>query len=246
MDSLAVIRERAPNVALQFSGGRDSLAMLLLLRPVWDCLTVYYTTTGDAFPETLALAKRVAATVPNFAVIRGDVRAVQAKHGWPTDVLQAGAMWPYGALNIADHLRLVDRYFCCYESIMAPMHARMKADGITTIVRGQRDSDEPKSHVRHGETVDGFTILYPIADWSTEQVELFIHDAGWTVPPYYPAGMTSAADCMHCTAWLEHGAAGYLRKNHPDVAAEVRVRLDTIKRAVTPFLRNLDKALEQL
>jgi phosphoadenosine phosphosulfate reductase len=240
MELEAALKQHAGHVALQFSGGRDSLAMLLLLRPYWDRVTVYYTASGDAYPETLALAHAVSQHVPRFVQIEGKVKETHTKHGWPSDVLPAGATWRFGKEHIKGHLPLIDRHNCCYLSIMAPMHERMRADDITLILRGQRDADEPKSHVKNGETVDGFTIMYPIADWSAEQVDAFIEAQGLLLPPYYAAGATSAPDCMHCTAWLETNAHKYLRTNHPAVASEVQRRLNQIKVSVEPFMRNLD------
>ena len=246
MQTADFIAAHAPKVALQFSGGRDSLAMLLHLREHWPRLTVYYTDSGDSYPETRALVKRVRSMVPRLVTIDGKQPETMYRHGWPSDVTQAGAMWPYGQQQIADHVPLIDRYFCCLHSIMLPMHQRMLADGITLLLRGQRDSDEPKSHVRSGETHDGMTIVYPIADWTDAQVHACIEAGGFDVPPYYAQGMTSAPDCMRCTAWLEHGAVSYLGRNHPKVAAEVRQRLVKINATVEPFLARVRQAAEVL
>jgi 3'-phosphoadenosine 5'-phosphosulfate sulfotransferase (PAPS reductase)/FAD synthetase len=242
MDTHSAIFQHAPRVALQFSGGRDSLALLLLMRGHWSRLTVYHCDSGDAYPETRALVARVRELVPNFVEVAGAVHETHARFGWPSDVLQAGAVWHWPQ-QIAGHLPLIDRHYCCMHSLMLPMHQRMQQDGITLVLRGQRDSDEPKSHVRHGETVDGMTIGYPIADWTTREVDAFIQSQGWDVPPYYGEGLTSAPDCMHCTAWLEHGAYGYLSKHHPAQAAVVYERLARIRVTVQPFLNNLDAAL---
>lgn len=241
-----LIAAHSPRVALQFSGGRDSLAMLLLLRSWWPRLTVYYTNSGDAYPETLALVERMRAAVPHFVEIEGRQPQTAERYGWASDVLHAGAGWQFGPGGTrTEHLPLIDRHFCCYHSIMAPMHERMQRDGITLLLRGQRDDDEPKSPVRHGETVGGMTIAYPIADWSAERVEAYIRGKGLDVPPYYAEGATSAPDCMHCTAWLEHGALRYLRRHHPGTAAVVSDRLHHIKLAVAPRIARLDAALEE-
>lgn len=228
-------------IALQFSGGRDSLALLLYMRPHWDDLTVYYCNSGDAYPETLALVQAVKAVVPSFVEVNGKVKETHAEHGWCSDVLHAQATWTD---TYRSGLKLIDRHTCCYHSIMKPLHDRMKADGVTLILRGQRDEDEPKSPVQHGQTIDGFTIGLPIASWSTEDVQAFIEQAGLEVPQYYREGMTSAPDCMHCTAWLEHGAVKYLRKNHPTVAKEVNRRLLEIKIVVQSSMDRLNAALE--
>lgn len=240
----ALITAHTPRIALQFSGGRDSLALLLWMRPWWDKLTVYYTNSGDAYPETLALIEAVKSAVPHFVEIAGKVQAVTAEHGWSTDIQPAGSAWAYGAEQIPNHLKLIDRYSCCYLSIMKPMHDRMHADGITLLLRGQRNEDNIKSHVQSGQLIDGFQIVYPLNDWSTEQVDSFIRDGGVDLPPYYAEGLTSAPDCMHCSAWLEHKAAKYLSKFHPVVATEVNRRLQQIKVVIDPFYKNLSAAIE--
>lgn len=244
MEFEAALKEHAGHVALQFSGGRDSLALLLYMRPFWSQLTVYFSNPGDSYPETMALIDAVRSVVPSFVEVRGHVHEVHSQHGWPSDVVQAGASWPFGKEQINGHLKLIDRYSCCYLSHMRPLHERMRQDGVTLILRGQRDSDEPKSHVEDGETVDGFTIMYPIAKWSTDEVEQYIKDQGVPLPPYYAEGLTSAPDCMHCTAWLEHRAVKYLSKHHPQVHRVVHERLRQIKVVVQPFMANLDAALE--
>lgn len=232
-----LIRQHAGRTALQFSGGRDSLAMLLLLRPLWDQLTVYYCDAGDAYPETRALIARVRATVPHFVQVEGHVLEVSENRGWATDVAAAGANWIGG-------VRMIDRYECCFHSIMWPLHERMRADGMALLLRGQRDSDVPRSPVRHLEMVDGMTVGYPIGSWSAEQVERYILAHGWAVPPFYAAGANTASDCMHCTGWLEHNSIPYLEQHHPVVAAVVNARLRQIRIAVEPHYARLVRATE--
>lgn len=220
--------------------------MLLLLKPYWHMLTVYWSNAGDEYPETRQVIEQVKQWVPNFVEVKGSVELTRLKHGWPSDLMQAGASWPWGAEMIAGHVKLIDRYACCYMSHMAPLHDRMQLDGITLLLRGQRDSDEPKSHIKSGQTVDGFTIFYPIQDWTTEQVEQYIKDAGQQLPEFYSHGMTSAPDCMHCTAWLEHGAHKYLQARHPNTARVVAEKLRQIRVTVEPFMQRLTAVQEEL
>lgn len=239
------IFDQHEKIALQFSGGRDSLALLLFMKPYWDKLTVYYCNPGDAYPETLALMDAVKAVVPNFVEIKGYVQETRAQHGWSSDVLPAGASWHFGKDQIPNHLPLIDRYSCCYLSMMKPTHDRMKEDGVTCVLRGQRLEDNIKSHVQSGQVIDGIQVVFPLNDWTTAQVDQFIADAGVSLPPYYAEGLTSAPDCMHCTAWLEHKANKYLNKHHPEVATEVNRRLRLIKVAVQSQTQHLDAALEE-
>lgn len=218
-DFAEVIDHYAPKIALQFSGGRDSLALLLWMRPFWGKLTVYYCNSGDAYPETLELVNRVRKEVPRFIEIPGRVLQTRATDGLASDITPARASWRFE--TYAGKLGIVGREVCCYKSIMLPLHAAMRADGIKCIIRGQRDSDEPKSPLKSGEIADGFALYFPIAHWSDQDVEGYIRSEGESVPPYYKAGMTSAPDCMGCTGWLETGSYPYLKRHHPEKAKEV-------------------------
>lgn len=233
-------------IALQFSGGRDSLALLLAMRPYWERITVYYTNSGDAFPETTALIDAVRNVVPHFVEIMGRVKEVHDEMGWPSDVMQPGTGFQFSREDIDGYVPLIDRHNCCYHSIMAPMHERMKADGITLLIRGQRDEDSTKSHVANGSVIEGIKLLFPIAHWTTAEVEKCIADHGIPLPPFYAAGMTSTPDCMRCTAWLEHGAHKYVAVHHPELALEVNARLKKIRVVVEPFIRRLIEAQETL
>lgn len=228
-------------IALQFSGGRDSLALLLLLRPFWEKLTVYYCDTGDTYPETQDLIRAFEKILPHFVRVQDNSEAVRKERGWPSDILHAEAGWS----SLYQHkLRLQDRHSCCFYSMMKPLHDRMKADGITLIIRGQREQDDPKSPVEDGATIDGVTFSYPLKTWSVADVERFILASGMDVPQFYREGMTSAPDCLHCTAWLEHGAISYLKKHHQNTHFLVKGRLQQIGKAVQHSLEQLTNALE--
>lgn len=232
----------APHVALQFSGGRDSLALLAHMRPWWHCLTVYWLDTGDGFPETAELARQVAEAVPSFVRIDGAAPAVRTAHGWPSDVLPPGAEWPWPEDLGPDHMVLQDRYSCCFRTIMFPLHQRMLADGIEVVLRGQRDEDLPRSQIRHGQVEDGIQYLLPLASWSVEDVHQAIASLPFPLPRFYTEGLSGAPDCLHCTAWLDRGAVPYVRRHYPEAGQLVDQRLKLIRKQVEKAmgpLRNL-------
>lgn len=229
---------RHERVALQFSGGKDSLACLLLLREFWPRLTVYWTNIGRPFPETLALMDWVRARVPRFVEIAGARDAVLAQHGWPTDIVPA-ANTPFGVMVAGGGLLLQDRYACCYRSMMLPMHSRMIEDGITLIIRGQRNSDRLKSPVRSSAVLDGFEFLFPIEDWSRDDVMAFLEKEGAPIPRFYEI-MQDAPDCLDCTAWWDTRAFAYVKKYHPEQHAVNLQRLQAIAEALQAPLVHLD------
>lgn len=235
---------KTKKVALQFSGGKDSLALLHKMQPYWNDLTVYYCNSGDTFPEIDELISAVKSIVPNFVEVQGRQPLVEQIHGWASDLLTPSSTH-FGAMVGDVGPALTDRYTCCFLSMMEPMHERMRADGIEVIVRGQRDSDRLRSPVGTGEFKDGFLIVYPLASFSEEDVFEYLKLHEIPVPRFYTEGMTSGGDCLHCTAWLEHGQAKYLTKFHPQAAKVVFHRLDEIKKAADDKYKRLCKALEE-
>jgi phosphoadenosine phosphosulfate reductase len=220
--------------ALQFSGGKDSLATLYLMREHWDKLRVYWMNTGDPFPETLELVARVRAMVPHFTEVKGDVHKLIAERGIPTDLLPATST-PFGIMVSGRGVKMQERYACCRAALMEPMHQRMKDDGITTIIRGQKSVDSLKGPYRSGDVADGFTFVYPIEGWSDEQVFNYLTSEGIELPRFYQT-MKSSPDCLNCSAWWGEGRAQYLKDNHPAAHALYKQRLKAIKIAVVEHI----------
>ncbi|WP_213956354.1 methyltransferase domain-containing protein [Variovorax sp. dw_954] len=217
-------------VGFQFSGGRDSTAALYLLRPHWHRMTVYHLDTGDQFPETRAVVDAVGKDVP-IVRITTDVAAVREVFGLPTDLLPADNTG-LGQLVSGRELRLQGRYDCCARALMNPMHARMRQDGITLLIRGQRDDEYATPPLRDGDVADGMEFHYPLQDWNAERVQSYLEANGLPVAPYYAAGTRRAPECIGCTAWWDEGRAAYMKANHPAEHAVFIQRMADIRSEV--------------
>jgi phosphoadenosine phosphosulfate reductase len=237
------VLDKHKNIALQFSGGKDSLVVLYLLKAYWDRLTVYWLDSGDVLPETRNLIDKIKAQVPNFVEIKGRQPETIAAFGWPSDVVPKSTT-PFGALIEHSSIRLNDRYFCCYKSIMEPMHQRMMEDKITLIIRGQKNADNAKGPHNSGDIVGDMQVFYPIENWTDEQVMEYLKKENIDIPRYYLEGMTSAPDCMSCTAWLEHKQPAYMKKHYPEQYKELHKRLNMIRIAVEPVFNRLQEFKE--
>ncbi len=231
---------RHDHIALQVSGGRDSLACLYLLRPYWHRLTVYWCNTGAPFPETVEIMNQVREMVPRFMEIEGDQPAVVAGFGLPSDIVPASHT-PIGLIGGDSAGPLIqDRYSCCANVIMLPLHRKMQEDGITLVIRGQKKADRLKSPLASGQTDLGIEYLFPIEDWTSEQVMTYLQSQGAPIPRFYEV-MDSAPDCMTCSAYWETGAAAYLKRYHHEHYIEVQRRLDFINAAIAPSIVNFNK-----
>lgn len=234
------IIDRHERIALQLSGGKDLLACLYLMREFLDRITVYWVNTGAAYPETLETIASVKGMIPRFVEIDGKQPDVIAAFGVPSDIVPVSAT-PFGIAASGARAQVIqDRYHCCFQTIMRPMHERMIADGITLVIRGQRNEDRLKAPIPSGTVENGVEYLFPIEDWDQNQVMQFLKDQGAPVPRFYEM-LAEAPDCMTCTAYWEKGEAQYLKRYHAPEYEEVQRRLNIINAAVAPHIVEFNK-----
>ena len=234
---------RHEKIALQCSGGKDSLACLHLLKDYWPKLTVYFLNSGDAFPETLAVINNVARTVPNFVEVKGNVHGVHTAFGIPSDIVPASSTAFAHMIDVnADKVMITDRYTCCAHSIMYPLHQRMLDDGITLIIRGQKACDSYKSPALSGAIIDHLEFFFPLENWTDKEVYEYIVKHDIALPLLYD-DLTSSADCLTCTAWLSEGRGKYLNTYHPKSHVIYMERLNAIADAAAEHAENFRKEL---
>lgn len=240
-------------IVLQFSGGKDSLACLLLTKPWWDKITVMWTNTGDAFPETLEQMAKIKAMVPHFLEVKTDQPKQIREHGWPSDLIPVRAT-EFGRIlttesekNIPENIPkepIIQGYpMCCGANVWTPMFEATLRLGATLVLRGTRWTDARRATKSQTEIIAGVTFHHPIWDWTAEQTFHFIDYPGF-LPPHYRKTETSL-DCMHCTAYLHENAKKmrYLQRNYPEVSTEVQRRLKAIRDIVVSDLRHIKMAV---
>ncbi len=226
------IFDRHERIALQFSGGRDSLAVLYLCREWWDRLTVYWLNPGNPFPETVELMEKVRVMVPSFAEVKGKQKEIVAADGWPSDVVPQAHTTDGNIVFGATPFKVQSRLSCCVRAMMQPMHERMKADGVTCVIRGKRFEEKDKTGVETGFIcASGIEYVFPIYEWTASDVTEFLSKEGVAIPESYQKAFHSL-DCMDCTAWWGEGLSLFLEEKYPFHYAEYLRRVTLIKRAV--------------
>jgi 3'-phosphoadenosine 5'-phosphosulfate sulfotransferase (PAPS reductase)/FAD synthetase len=213
-------------VCIAYSGGKDSLACVHLLRDYLDGITIYHNELDDVLPETRESVAVVEAFAPHFVRIMTPVSAFIARHGLPSDLLPH-ASHPLGQEMGESIHRLVWRYDCCSLNLMKPLMDRVLADGNTLMIRGVKTCDMQRLPAKDGDVQNGIEVFHPIEDWSDADVFAYLRAVGAAVPRFYDY-TSQGIDCARCSAWLSEGRGAYLRQFHPDLYRDYRARLQVV------------------
>lgn len=229
--------------ALQFSGGKDSLACLYMLREQLDSVCVYWVNTGDTCVETLAVIDQVRTWVPHFTEIRTDVKTWRATHGNPSDLVPASCT-PLGMLYGMGAQPVSGRFDCCYANLMLPLHEQMLEDGVDAVVRGTKQADTGRIPIEG--TTPFYEVILPLRDWSHQDVFDYLERVGAPKNPVYEHMKSiSAPECMGCTAWWDDGKAEYFTAKHPERLEPYRIALTTVRDSLRQHLALLESELKE-
>lgn len=191
------------DTALQFSGGKDSLACLYLNKHRWDQIYVVWLDTGAAYQETYDYMMRWKERLPYFVHLKSNQPADIEKNGWPVDVLPVGNTHLGRAITGNKGPLMQSHLECCARNIWFPLFQGTIDLGVKTIIKGQRAEDRRKSVATDGLSFAGVTFEMPIQDWTEKQVYAYLKEVGAELPPGYKEGEKTGRDCWDCTAYLD-------------------------------------------
>jgi len=220
-------------IGLAFSGGKDSLACLLLNKERLSEITVFWVNTGKTYPETLKLVEFAKQISPNFIEVIVDREGQNNYCGIPSDIVPINWTLAGQQINGAKKVTIQSYLQCCFENISTPLMNAAKHYGITHLIRGQRNDEEFKAPSRNGDVVEGIEFLHPIEDWTKEQVLDYISQYT-ELPEHFNLGHTSL-DCFDCTAYQKEtkDVSSYRELNHPELHKQYLARkeqLDSVLR----------------
>ncbi len=207
-------------MALAFSGGKDSMACLHLMKDQLEC--AIYVDTGFSYPETRAMLAYAQTLLPVF-IVYSDRAGQNEAHGIPADVVPIdwttmGQAFTGPKPEFADTFDTDPGYLqCCWENISAPLTTKAKLMGVTQLVSGQRRDEGHTNTSRHGDVVDGITRLYPIQDWTEAGVFDFLR-THMVLPAHYGI-RHSSLDCYDCPAYAKESEdrVQWTRHAHPEL-----------------------------
>jgi len=209
---------------LFYSGGKDSIALLHLMREQLDDCLVVWINTGDPLPEVREHMDSVKSRVPMFREVVSDVHADIEQNGYPADLSPVSS-------GRAEKSKARPWDQCCNNNIWWPTQQLLNEcrGEYSTIIRGQKGSDRLRASTYSGQHIDGFDILYPLEGWSDDDVFAYIEENGLDLPAHYKS-FKSSIDCWACTAHTQdnRGKLAYLRAHHPEKGHELARRMTAI------------------
>jgi 3'-phosphoadenosine 5'-phosphosulfate sulfotransferase (PAPS reductase)/FAD synthetase len=222
---------------IQFSGGKDSTALLYHLRDKLPGADVMFTDTGAVFPHVIDYVTETCRDLgANLIVVRPPIPVQQhiAEHGLPSDIVPDSSTDLMSLYLKEAPPRLQSAMSCCGASLFAPMYNAVKEGGYTVVYRGTKLSDE-RTGLGETFTVDGVEYRHPLWTWSDEDVRDYLDDLDVKLPEHY-AAVNDSLDCYCCTAHTRTSYAAdrleWIRKNYPDKWPSLSNDLRTVRRTV--------------
>jgi 3'-phosphoadenosine 5'-phosphosulfate sulfotransferase (PAPS reductase)/FAD synthetase len=237
--------DRHEKIALMFSGGRDSIACLHLLKDHLDKVIVIWVNMGANFPEITNLMDGVRQLVPNFLEIQTNQPDDIESNGYPVDMLPISYTTFGQSCTSKKGIKLQSFADCCNKNFWSPCHAKVKELGITGIIRGQRSSDGIRGPIQSGYIEDGIEYFFPIEDWSEQKLLTYLVEQNVVIDERLSMSHSSL-DCWNCTAYLNESVdrMTYMKKHHSEKFGEVVKILKRIDVAVKEEANHLQKVLE--
>jgi len=195
--------------AVACSFGKDSMAVLHLVRQYAPNILVQFTNTGVEFPETIQHRDRVVKDWNlNFVEARNhetNFWKIVEKYGWPQQ------RWGGSSGTHAPK--------CCELLKERPAWECLKARGIKCIFTGITAAESRNRWMLQRRCGDyyytktqGFWKCHPIMDWMVDEVWEYTKTNQIPINPFYERFPRQRVGCMPCTGhlhWEEKMAASY-------------------------------------
>ena len=228
-----------------FSGGKDSIACLKLVKEYLDRTIVVWVNTGANFPEIVEYMEEVKSYVPMFLEIKTNQPEVIKAKGYPVDVLPINYSELGQTCTSNKSIKLRSYFDCCAENFWLPCNDKMKELGVTGIIRGQRLSESHKSPVKSGDVLNGIEYFFPIENWSKDRVFEYLKSEDVELDERLKMSHSSL-DCWNCTAYLNDSQERmqYVKNRHPEKFQEIVKVVKQIDNAIKAETVGINQILE--
>lgn len=225
-------------IAVQLSGGKDSIACLHLARTQEHKIFAVFGNPGNPYPHVIEYIETICKDWNielHYAFPETPVLDSINHDGLPVDLL------PVWASNEADYFAGLKKGYrtkmqsgiaCCAKHLWIPIHQKVKELQPDEIWRGSKLSDD---HVTKGPYFDhdGLKFVCPLWEWTDKDVYQYLELHDIELPLQYKEGITHSLDCIECTSWLdgesELGRAKFTRQYYPVQFERLKTKLALIE-----------------
>ena len=210
LDHLLVRHEKA---ILQFSGGKDSLAILNLCKNHLDRILVVHLDTGARLPHMGSFIREAVERVGGtLKIIKPEISQLDSIRlfGLPVDI--APLRKTIGYKSFRDNpVKIQTSIDCCYRVRWAPMEAFMNEYKPTLLITGKKKEDKAITQAS-GSVYNGVESFLPIDNWTNQEVMDYLRRNKIPMPAHYPVGTN---DCWNCTATSDVDNLMFLKTFYP-------------------------------
>jgi len=184
--------DKSLNPIVAFSGGKDSLIVLDLVRKIKPDIIGIFENTTNEYPETLRYVK----TIPNIIELRPDISFAECIKRYGLPVMKSKAK-SHGNQ-------------CCIKLKEEPFRKYAKRNNINLVFTGLT-SDESRNRMMMLKRMGALYFhkseqiwkCHPICNWSVDDVWQYIDLKQLIYNPIYDIlGRTARCGCRFCTAYL--------------------------------------------
>ena len=236
---------------IQYSGGKDSTALLYYMKDQLDTLDVVFVETGATFPHVVQFIRDTCDKLKaNLIVIRPimDVDSYTLQYGLPSDLVPVERTFEMAGFLQNKPEQLLQSYMtCCGQMIYKPMADYISDNEIQLVYRGSKRSDV-RVGVGPSYKENGVTYISPLWEWSDKDVYTFLSDNGIMLPEHYKE-INDSIDCWLCTAHFKHYGdkkMRYIKRAYPDLWIKLQGRANQMAKALRQELESISPALKEL
>ena len=178
--SIKFIRENAEKAGVPFSGGKDSLACLILAKKALKDVTAIYIKTNYDVPQNEEYVNRICDEL-RINLITKRIELNIEKYGMPG----------------------VENRWCTNLKIKA-LHETVKEEGLDTLIIGDRDAESRNRRLRPEIIeMERFKEIFPVKYWSGAMVQLYVLMNNLDLNPYYYKGFyrLGCTICPYLSDW---------------------------------------------
>lgn len=212
-DMLSHLLTKHEKAILQFSGGKDSLAILNLCKSHLNRILVVHSDTGARLPHMDSFIREAVERVGGtLRVLRSEPSQPDSirMFGFPIDIAPLRKTIMYKGFGETCG-KIQSSFDCCRRVRWAPMDAFINEFKPTLLITGKRKED-PSITQASGTVYNGVESFLPIDNWTTNQVMSYLQENKIPMPPGYPAG---TCDCWNCTAMSDPDELMFLKTFYP-------------------------------